>query len=144
MKERVPEFVADGGEMAEVLCRDGRCRLDLQAGDAAVVALEDEVDLGTVSVAEVVEANSRVGPGLLLGYLVDDEALEHWSGGGGSRHGESLGACAEEVGGQSAIGQVDLWVLLHLGGEVAGPGRYSVHEVYGFKDGQIAADGVVG
>lgn len=94
--ERVPELVADAGEMTEV----PRRRLDLQAGDATVVALEDEVDLGAVAVAEVVEANSRVGPGLLLGNLVDDEGLQYRSGGWSSRYGESrttTGACATEA-----------------------------------------------
>ncbi len=74
--ERVAELVANAGEVTEVPGGDGRGRLDLQAGHAPVVGLEDEVDLGAVPVAEVVPADGGVGPRQLLGDLVDDEGLQ--------------------------------------------------------------------
>jgi len=57
----------------------GGCSLagfDLQTDRSAVVVLDDEVDLGSVTRTSMAQGDGLVQPGCLLAHLADDERLQ--------------------------------------------------------------------
>jgi len=82
----------------------------------------------TIPIAEMMESGGRFGPGELLGNLGDHERLDEGPDGGVVEAGESIGALADDGGGEARVADVELGSADGLRGDLAAPGWQSVDE----------------
>lgn len=78
--ETLAEPVPELSQPLDIARGDGCGRLDLDRGDAAIVGLQDEVDLDTVTVPAVEQPGVPLGPGELAAKLSADEPFQQQPG----------------------------------------------------------------
>ena len=111
MNEAVTEPIAQELEASQIRGVDAGPGLHFHRGHAAIHGLEDRVDLGAATIAEVEERRLRLRPPELLLELVDDERLEERTGCGRAPRVGARDVDAEQEGCEPGVRDMQLGVV---------------------------------